>query len=236
MAARDVEHRRSTPSSPAARSRSSCSASLGWARLILGAFPRIAGLASSRSGDAVPPLAGGGYPAGSGAHPLVGRRAVPHPVAQSIVGKGTMDPRVAQQIAYICHLGQLTRFGDTVVEHVEHVANAVTPDAQAVAWLHDLFELTPLGRETLRAYGLTAVEEQTLELLTRAPTEPYEDYISRVVRAPGRSGALARTVKLADLDDHLAHGRTPPGAPPYAWARRCVLERQHIDPVPAVAA
>jgi hypothetical protein len=29
-------------------------------------------------------------------------------------------------------------------------------------------------------------------------------------------------VKLADLDDHLAHRASPPGAPPYAWARRIV--------------
>jgi hypothetical protein len=147
-----------------------------------------------------------------------------------------MDPRVAQQIARICHVGQKTRFGDPVVEHVEHVANAVAPDAQAVAWLHELFELTPLGRETLRAYGLTAEQELTLELLTRAPTEPYETHVSRIARAPGRPGELARMVKLADLDDHLGHDRIPPGAPPYSWARRCVLEQSDIERSSAVAA
>lgn len=147
-----------------------------------------------------------------------------------------MDPIVAQQIACTCHVGQRTRFGDFVVEHLEHVANAVAPDARAVAWLHDLFELTPVGRETLRACGLTAVEELTLELLTRGPTEPYEEYVSRIARAPGRPGELARMVKLADLDDHLGHARIPPGAPPYSWARRCVLEQRDIERSPAVAA
>jgi hypothetical protein len=141
-----------------------------------------------------------------------------------------MDPTVAQRIACIWHVGQRTRFNDPVVEHVEHVANAVAPDAQAVAWLHELFELTPLGRETLRAYGLTAVEELTLELLTRAPTERYEEYVSRITHARGRAGELARMVKLADLDDHLGHAWIPPGAPPYAWARRCVCEQRDIDP------
>jgi hypothetical protein len=141
-----------------------------------------------------------------------------------------MDPTIARQIACICHVGQRTRFNDPVVEHVEHVANAVAPAAQAVAWLHELFELTPLGPETLRAYGLTAVEELTLELLTRAPTEPYEEYISRITHAPGRPGELARMVKLADLDDHLGHARIPPGAPPYVWARRCVSEQRDVRP------
>jgi hypothetical protein len=105
-----------------------------------------------------------------------------------------MDPQVAQQIACVCHAGQRTRFGDPVTEHVEHVANAVTPDARAVAWLHELFELTPLGRETLRAYGLTEVEERALELLTRTATEPYEEYINQIARALGRPGEFARTV------------------------------------------
>ena len=139
-------------------------------------------------------------------------------------------------MACICHVGQRTRFGDPVVEHVEHVANTVAPDAEAVAWLHELYELTPLGPETLRAYGLTAVEELTLDLLTHAPTEPYEEYIRRIARAPGRPGELARMVKLADLDDHLGHARMPPGAPPYSWARRCVLGQPAIRRSPAVVA
>jgi hypothetical protein len=146
-----------------------------------------------------------------------------------------MDPRVGQRIACTSHVGQRTRFGELVVEHVEHVANAVAPDAQAVAWLHELFELAPLGLQTLRAYGLTAAEEVALGLLTRAPSEPYDEYIGRIAHAPGRPGELARTVKLADLDDHLAHARMPAGAPPYAWARRCLLEQGAIDTSSALA-
>lgn len=145
-----------------------------------------------------------------------------------------MDPTVAQQIACICHVGQRTRFGDSVVEHVERVAGAVGPEAQAIAWLHELFELTPFGREALRAFGLTRAEEVTLELLTRASTEPYEQYISRIACASARPGELARTVKLADLEDHLGHARIPPGAPPYAWARQHVLEQRHLQSSPTL--
>ena len=139
-----------------------------------------------------------------------------------------MDPTIAQQIARMYHAGQRTRFGEPVAEHLEHVANAVAADAQAVAWLHELFELTPLGRDMLRAYGLTAIEEATLELLTHIPTWAYKEYISRIAHAPGRPGELARTVKLADLDDHLSHDRMPPGAPPYLWARRYVAQQQDV--------
>ena len=41
--------------------------------------------------------------------------------------------------------------------------------------------------------------------------------------ARGPAGRLARTVKLADLEDHLAHPTIPADAPPYAWARQRLL-------------
>ena len=46
-----------------------------------------------------------------------------------------------------------------------------------------------------------------------APDESYE-HVLRVVRAPGPAGRLARLVKLADLDDHLAHASPPPAPRP----------------------
>jgi Phospholipase_D-nuclease N-terminal len=57
----------------------------------------------------------------------------------------------------------------------------------------------------------------------------YELYILRVAYAPGAAGRLARVVKLADLDDHLARPWHP-GDPPYAWARRHVaVARARVD-------
>jgi hypothetical protein len=99
---------------------------------------------------------GGAYPVGSGAHPLVWEHAVQQADWQSIGGKARMDLGVAQQIACTSHVGQRTRFGDSVVEH--------------------------------------------------------------------------------DPDDHLRHAWMPPGAPPYSWARRCVLEAQDIKRLPALVA
>ena len=80
--------------------------------------------------------------------------------------------------------------------------------------------------EELRFLGLTATELETLELLTHAETESYELHVLRIARATGPAGRLARVVKLADLDDHLAHAVCPAGAPPYAWARRRIARAQ----------
>jgi hypothetical protein len=76
--------------------------------------------------------------------------------------------------------------------------------------------------EELLDRGLTHTELEALELLTHVPTESYELYVLRIARAEGAAGRLARTVKLADLDEQIARGPLPAGAPPYAWARRRV--------------
>jgi hypothetical protein len=110
-----------------------------------------------------------------------------------------------------------------VIDHVKRVAAAVPPDARATAWLHDLFELCPTAGRRLRARGLSPTELEALQLLTHAAGEPYEVYVRRIAATPGPAGRLARIVKLADLEDHLAHPSIPADAPPYAWAREQLL-------------
>src|SRR3954464_6319374 len=131
-----------------------------------------------------------------------------------------MEPAVARNIAHYSHGSERDRFGELVVEHVARVAAAVPQDAEVTAWLHDVLEGSDTSPTELRADGLTSVELAALELLTRVPTEVYELYVLRIAHAPGEEGRLARAVKVADLDDHLAHERIPSTAPPYAWARR----------------
>jgi hypothetical protein len=140
----------------------------------------------------------------------------------------TVDPVAARRIARINLGGQYTRFGDLVLEHVGRVAAAVPSEAQAVAWLHDLFELVPLSWSQLWARGLTAAEASALALLTHGEDESYETYVLRIVDARGRAGEIARVVKLADLDDHLAHAHIPADAPPYQWARQRVLAQADV--------
>ena len=64
-------------------------------------------------------------------------------------------------------------------------------------------------------------DSNALELLTRREGESYELHVLRIAHAPGAAGRLARAIKLADLDDHLAQPWAC-GDPPYGWARRHV--------------
>jgi hypothetical protein len=137
-----------------------------------------------------------------------------------------VDPDVARDVAHELHAGQRNRFGEPVFDHVARVQAAVPAEARTVAWLHDVPEGSGVTCEELRARGLSAVEGEALALLTHAPTESYKSYVGRIARAHGPAGRLARAVKLADLDDHLAHGTIPPGAPPYAWARRHIADAE----------
>jgi hypothetical protein len=142
-----------------------------------------------------------------------------------------MQTAVARAIATTEHAGQRTRSGEFVVAHLARVAAAVDPTARATAWLHDVFERSDARAEELRAHGLTPVELDALELLTRSPTESYELHVLRIARAPGPAGRLARAVKLADLDDHLRRPALP-GDPPYARARRRVATARRRRDVP----
>jgi hypothetical protein len=151
-----------------------------------------------------------------------------------------MDATVARSIALLSHDSRLDRFGEPVVDHVERVAAAVPPDARSIAFLHDVLEHSGTTIDDLRAAGLSPLEQAALDLLTRGADESYEAHTLRVAHAPGREGALARTVKLADLDDHLAHREMPHAAPPYAWARMHIAtgraRRDGVAPERAAAA
>jgi hypothetical protein len=134
-----------------------------------------------------------------------------------------VEPGIAHTIATRHHADQRNRFGDSMIDHVERVAAAVPVEARATALLHDLFELDPTLGPLLCAEGLGRAELEALELLRHAAVEPYEVYVRRIVDAPGPAGRIARVVKRADLEDHLAHATIPDDAPPYAWAREQLL-------------
>jgi hypothetical protein len=134
-----------------------------------------------------------------------------------------VDPEIARSIAYYSHRDGRDRLGELLIEHVARVAAAVPPPACATAWLHDVLEHSDTAPASLRAQGLTDLEAEALDLLTRAPGEPFELHMLRIVHAPGPAGDLARAIKLADLDDHLVRAALDPlvwDLPPYAWARR----------------
>src|SRR4051812_12765833 len=137
-----------------------------------------------------------------------------------------MDPAVACAIAKRAHLDQADRFGGRLLDHVARVASSVLPNARSVAWLHDVPERTSTSIEALRGDGLTPLEAAALRLLTRRDGEAYETYALQIAFASGEEGRLARAVKVADLDDHIASAAPDMDTPPYAWARRNIANAQ----------
>lgn len=135
---------------------------------------------------------------------------------------------VARAAARRLHAGQLTRSGEPMIEHLERVAAAVPGDLRGLAYLHDVLERVDRAAEDLAELSLGVDERAILNLLTRGPAEPYRTYVMGIARARGRLGRAARTIKLADLDDHLRH--RPPGAraPNYTWARQQIVRAQEL--------
>jgi hypothetical protein len=138
-----------------------------------------------------------------------------------------MDEALARDIARDSHDGQLTRHGSPMTDHVERVAAAVPVAARAVAFLHDVLEKSDLRLDDLRERGLTPVEHGALDLLTRRDGETFERHTLRIGDGEGSAGAIARSVKLADLEDHIGQVHDGRPGPPYRWARRHVLASQH---------
>jgi GTP diphosphokinase / guanosine-3',5'-bis(diphosphate) 3'-diphosphatase len=145
------------------------------------------------------------------------------------VQTAAMEPERARNFAYARHHDQHTRSGALVVEHLERVAASVPDDARTVAFLHDVLERTATSTDELDALGLTLDELGALRLLARGPTESFEVHALRIAYARGPEGRLARTVKLADIEDHLAHDPVDGQAHPYTWARRHVATCQERE-------
>ncbi|MGH2914499.1 MAG: class IV adenylate cyclase [Solirubrobacteraceae bacterium] len=117
----------------------------------------------------------------------------------------SMSVTVARELAVGAHGDQRDRDGSLHIDHVARVADSVPSDDahQRVAWLHDVIEDSDLGAEDLGPV-LTAAELDAVRLLTHDPTaESYDDYIARIIDATGTPGALARTIKQADMLDNL---------------------------------
>ncbi len=138
-----------------------------------------------------------------------------------------MDHEIARDIARRSHDAQLTRHGSPMSEHVERVAAAVPDDARATALLHDVLEKTGTRVDDLHTRGLTPTERAALELLTRREGETFVRHTVRIGAGDGPAGAIARSVKLADLEDHIGLSSGGSYEPPYHWARRHVLAAQH---------
>lgn len=110
----------------------------------------------------------------------------------------------AKQLAERAHAGQVDKAGRPYIEHVARVAAAVAADtqAEAVAWLHDVWEDSPefnggrLPEEAPRAV-VFAVQN-----LNRHNSKDAESYYAVI-----RQNPLALRVKLADITDNADESR-----------------------------
>lgn len=105
----------------------------------------------------------------------------------------------AIQLAAEAHRGQRDRNGQPYVLHVLRVMLRVTTeDERTAAVLHDLVEDTPHTLDDLRTLGFSEEVVRAVDCLTHRDGEPYDAYVERAASDP-----IARTVKLADLEDNL---------------------------------
>ena len=116
----------------------------------------------------------------------------------------------AQEVATQAHQGQVDKNGSPYIGHPKRVAGHVprhaAPEdlaaAQAVAWLHDVVEDTPVTLADL-ARQFPAEVVAAVDAMTKRADEDRDAYYLRV-----GANRIARAVKQADLDDNTDPART----------------------------
>lgn len=105
----------------------------------------------------------------------------------------------ALRIAVAAHAGQVDKAGQPYILHPLRLMMRMTSEtARIVAVLHDVVEDSDVSLDDLRAAGFGDEVIDAVDLVTRRETESYDEFIARI--APH---ALARQVKLADLEDNM---------------------------------
>jgi hypothetical protein len=148
----------------------------------------------------------------------------------SALPQAPLDADRARLLALRIHGSQLEPTGAPLIAHLRRVALATPEFARPVAWLHEALEWTSVAEQELLAAGVSDVELRALRLLNRSTArgshEGYLAHIEMIARAGGRSGRLARSVKLADLRDRIRHDhRQADGSRlPYEQALELILD------------
>jgi hypothetical protein len=148
------------------------------------------------------------------AHPLFGQA----PLGED---RATMDAEHACALAARLYRDEFEEDGTPLLAHVGRVAAMVPVDARAVAWLHEALAWTGVAEEDLLLAGLTSEQLRALRLLNLGnlwqSDRAYLGHLELIARSAGRSGGLARIVRIADLRDRCAHPRVRAGgwSPPY---------------------
>ena len=105
----------------------------------------------------------------------------------------------AIEIATQAHHGQRDRAGWPYLLHPLRVmARVKTIPQKIVAVLHDVIEDTPWTFADLEREGFSAEILAALDCVTKRDGEPYSEFVER-----SAANALARRVKVADLEDNM---------------------------------
>ena len=108
----------------------------------------------------------------------------------------------AKALAYRAHAGQVDKAGRPYIEHVARVAAAVSddPEAEAVAWLHDVLEDCPDVWDEV--YHFPSEVFGAVECLTRGCYNDQNLYYDIIRNVP-----VSLRVKLADIADNANEER-----------------------------
>jgi (p)ppGpp synthase/HD superfamily hydrolase len=102
-------------------------------------------------------------------------------------------------LAVQAHRGQRDKVGQPYILHPLRMMARLQGEAERMAAvLHDVVEDTPHTLDELRQLGYPEEVVRAVDCLTRRPKESYEQFIERV-----KTNAVARRVKLADLEDNM---------------------------------
>ncbi len=137
-----------------------------------------------------------------------------------------MDVKVDRSVAWRTHVGQLSRSGEPLIDHVDSVARALPAGSQALTYLHDIPERADQTTKVLLEHGLSTEDYGVLALLPRRHMESYRAHVMRIATGAGRTRRVARTIKLTDLNDHLDHRDSAVSVPNHAWARQQIVAAQ----------
>ena len=118
--------------------------------------------------------------------------------------------------------------------HIRRVAQLVPEEARPVAYLHEALEWTGVAEQELLMEGLDLEELRALRLLhcTHASRSDhvYLSNLDLIACAAGRGGRLARTVKIADLQDRSLHPRVRADGWSPSYRLGLALLMGHPDP------
>jgi (p)ppGpp synthase/HD superfamily hydrolase len=114
----------------------------------------------------------------------------------------TLEDAIA--LAARAHRGQRDKSGEPYILHALRVMlRQRDEESRVAAVLHDVVEDTSITLEDLRIAGFSGEVCRAVDCLTRRPEETYEATISRIA-----TNALARRVKIADLEDNMDPARS----------------------------